>query len=266
MTIIAVSDVHLGYKKWSWKKCKWEDYSNSKDFERFLGDLEERIDKDKITDFVLLGDIMDFWRSRDIDIILEYENILLKLKELKKKVRLHYIVGNHDYYILKLKKMYPEYYPFDVKPYVRLEEGGNKFYFIHGYQLSVFAYYEPLRIDDYERISENMCRFENRLGRFASWCFDIFKFGKKLGRRYILKPAEKRRKEMDKVRQLALSEVKDILLGLQEGERLIFGHTHVPFKEDTAANTGSWIKDAKEQNSYIEIKNGQMNKMIFKKE
>ena len=261
MRIIAVSDVHLGYKKWSWRELKWMDNTNSKDFESFLDDLDKRINEDDITDFVLLGDIMDFWRSQDIDIILEYKGILSKLKILTGKVNLHYIVGNHDYYILKLKKMYPKYYPFDVKKSVRLGEGENKFSFIHGHQLAVVAKYEPLRIDDYEKISEKLCSFENYLGRLASWVYNKYE------RRALLKPPGKRKDESSRVKQLALSEVRDILLGLPEGDKLIFGHTHEPFNSDVAANTGSWLKevDAKDQNTYIEIKDDKVELKRFLK-
>lgn len=165
------------------------DYTNSKDFESFLEDIDKRIDEDDITDFVLLGDIMDFWRSRDIDILHAYKGILSKLKILAGKVTLHYIVGNHDYYILKLKEMYPEYYPFKVEKSVRLGEGENKFYFIHGYQLAVFAKYEPLRMDDYEKISEKFCSFENYLGRLASWGHHTYE------RREFFKPPEKKKEK-----------------------------------------------------------------------
>ena len=255
MTIIAVSDVHLGYKKFVWTKFKLVDQTNSKDFERFLDDLDKRIDEEDITDFVLLGDIMDFWRSRDIDILLEYKSILSKLKILTRKVKLHYIVGNHDYYLLKLKEMHPQCYPFDVKKYVRLEEGGRKFYFIHGYQLAVIAKYEPLRIDDYEIISEKLCALEDPM-YLVSWIYSKYKRGALIKR--LRKPPGKRKDESTKVKQLALSEVRDIFLGVSDDDVLIFGHTHEPFKEDIAVNAGSWLKevDVRDQNTYIEIKNG----------
>jgi UDP-2,3-diacylglucosamine pyrophosphatase LpxH len=51
MTIIAVSDVHLGYKN-----C------DKKSFKDFLDYVAVRED---ITDFVILGDFLDMWR-RDI--------------------------------------------------------------------------------------------------------------------------------------------------------------------------------------------------------
>ena len=264
MTIIAVSDVHLGYKKFIWTKLKSVDQTNSKDFERFLDDLDKRIDEDDITDFVLLGDIMDFWRSRDIDILLEYQSILSKLKILAGKVNLHYIVGNHDYYILKLKEMYPQYYPFDVKKYVRLEEGGHKFYFIHGHQLAVIAKYEPLRIDDYEIISEKLCALEKYSGRLASWVYNKYE-RMVIHKKKFIKPPGKRKDESSKVKQLALSEVRDIFLGVSDEDILIFGHTHEPFKEDVAVNAGSWLKevDVSDQNTYIEIKDGKVELKRF---
>ncbi len=179
---------------------------------------------------------------------------------------MHYIVGNHDYYILKLKEMYPQYYPFDVKKYVRLEEGGHKFYFIHGYQLAVIAKYEPLRIDEYEIISEKLCALEKYSGRLASWMYN--KYERVAQRKRLRKPPGKRKDESPNVKRLALSEVRDLFLGVSEEDILVFGHTHEPFNEDVAVNAGSWLKevDVSDQNTYIEIKDGKVELKRFKRD
>lgn len=59
--IIAVSDVHLGYAK-----------SNSETFREFM----ERCGKIDIDHFVILGDLMDFWRANNAQIMIENEHIL----------------------------------------------------------------------------------------------------------------------------------------------------------------------------------------------
>ena len=62
----------------------------------------------------------------------------------------------------------------------------------------------------------------------------------------------------DKVKEFACSKVRNIFLGLQSDEKLIFGHTHRPFINEDTGNTGSWVKEVPEHNTYIEIKNGRM--------
>jgi len=78
----------------------------------------------------------------------------------------------------------------------------------------------------------------------------------------ITKSPEKR-EGIDRINQFARSEVKRIFLGLKKTEKLVFGHTHQPFINTNVANTGSWVSDAKEQNTYIEIENGKMKLRKF---
>jgi UDP-2,3-diacylglucosamine pyrophosphatase LpxH len=130
--IIVVSDVHLGYKN-----------SNVKDFDRFL----EKCKDIHIDHLVLLGDILDLWRKNNADIVKDEVNagILLKLANLNTG-HIHYVIGNHDHYMLKLYERYEHNFPFTVSRSLRLEDNGKKFYFIHGYELEVIANLEPFSI------------------------------------------------------------------------------------------------------------------------
>ena len=89
--IIAVSDVHLGYDK-----C------NLNDFLRFLNEC----DSAGIDHLILLGDILDFWRKNNAEVVTEKKNaeILAKLAKLNVK-NIHYVVGNHDYYLYVVYKI-----------------------------------------------------------------------------------------------------------------------------------------------------------------
>ena len=73
------------------------------------------------------------------------------------------------------------------------------------------------------------------------------------------------RKNMDRVRQLSVSRVKDLFLGLGKEETLVFGHIHRPFIHERTANTGCWVSDAEKQNTYIEIENGEMKLFNYEK-
>lgn len=255
--IIAVSDVHLGYEK-----C------NKEDFLRFIEMCGLCLSKEDY--LVLVGDILDFWRRNNAALVIENEEILSKLGRLK--ARVHYVAGNHDYHMLKLNERYASNYPFTISKSLRLENGGNKFYFIHGYELEVLANLEPLSIEMYEEFSEKMCFAEDTIGWFASHLWDVIKSGPSIRTRatIAIKRSLNKRKSNDKIYNLATSPAAYVLLGMKPDERLVFGHTHIPFIniEGTVANTGSWVNDgrSKEQNTYVEISDGKMELKIFNEE
>ena len=119
---------------------------------------------------------MDLWRRNNALIVSDELNvkILNKIARLKAK-QIHYVVGNHDYYMIKLGELYQEHYPFTISKHLRLEDGGQRFYFIHGYELEVLVGLEPLSIENYEGFSEQMCFNEDVMGGFASKLYDLLK-------------------------------------------------------------------------------------------
>ena len=259
--IIAVSDVHLGHYK--------SDVSAFRDF------INNRVSKlTPEDDFVLLGDIFDFWRRKNVDVLLENEEVLTKILNLDAKV--HYVVGNHDYHMLKIRERFPDKYcSFKGSgKYLRLENDKSKFFFTHGYELDIWANYEPFTIEEYEMISENLCRAENMGGDIISNIWALIEKILKRPRLHELvmeKPPEERKSlkrkkgilpytvnHTDELKKFACSEVRNIFLGLESGEKLIFGHTHRPFVKGDTGNTGSWVKGLPAHNTYIEIDNGKM--------
>lgn len=253
--ITVVSDIHFGF-----------DRCNKGTFERFL-DTYNFADVDHL---VLLGDVLDFWRRNNALVVRENEEILDKLSNLNAG-SIHYVVGNHDYYLLRLNDRYAGNYPFTVSKFLRLEDGGKKFYFIHGYELEVLANLEPLSIESYEKFCEKMCFTEDVLGWWASHLWDIIeKRGSVWAQIGMMKKAPNERKDIDKVYNLAVSKAAYILLGMKQNEAFVYGHTHRPFinKEGTVANTGSWVDEpglSKEyHNSYVEISDGQMKLKYFR--
>jgi UDP-2,3-diacylglucosamine pyrophosphatase LpxH len=252
--ILVVSDLHLGYKK-----------SNHEDFLNFLNEYENV----KIDHLILLGDIFDFWRCRSKKIITENEEILSKLSTLTHKI--HYIAGNHDYYILNLKGIFNGNYPFKVSKYLRLDDHGEKFYFMHGYELEVLFTLDPLTIDLYEKFSEKMCLTENIIGGIAGFLWDFLEISRRSVDRVTeeMKKNPQNRRKICKVYELAVSQGRYPLLGLKPDEKLVFGHTHRPFinNDKTVVNTGSWVDElpSKEyHNSYVEISKGEIKLKFFK--
>lgn len=249
--IVAVSDIHLGYDK-----------SNKEDFLNFL----EKNKKREIDHFVILGDLFDFWRENNAKIIMDNDDVLAKLDELNTNI--HYIAGNHDYYILNLNERY-ENYPFDVSKSLRLKDNGNKFYFTHGYELEVLLNFEPMTLEDYEKFSEKMCFSEDRVKETASNLWGFLEENREIFNNLWdkIKKTPPEREKMDKIRDFALTHGKNLILGMKTDETLIFGHTHKPFinREKKVANTGSWVDELPRsgQNSYIEISDGQMELKSF---
>jgi UDP-2,3-diacylglucosamine pyrophosphatase LpxH len=247
--IIVVSDIHLGYNK-----------SNSKDFFIFL----EKCYTANIDHLILLGDIVDFWRRDRAEAVIENARILDKIAKLNIK-KINYVVGNHDYYLLELNERYSGNFPFIISKYLRLEDGGKKFYLMHGYDLEV-ANLEPLSIDTYEELSEGMCFADNFMGGLLSdiWALlnknSVYNRIKKI-KRYNIKYRN------NKINRLALSEGKYLLLGMRPDEILVFGHTHKPFINEKARviNTGCWVNenDPSIQNTYLKISNGFMELKTF---
>lgn len=159
--------------------------------------------------------------------------------------------------------------PFQISKDLRLENGGKKFNFLHGYQLEALANLGPLTIREYEELSESLCM---RTGDFfvdiLSVLWDMLHLSFKKGDRrknaiHSISDTPESRKNMDKVHQLAISAVKDLFLGFGKDEALIFGHTHKPFIDGRTANTGCWVSDTEKQNTYLEIDNGEMKLLSY---
>lgn len=251
--IIAISDIHLGYEK-----------SNSESLLRFLDDCAGV----EIEHFVILGDLMDFWRNNISQVAIDSQYILHRIGTLNAR-HIHYIPGNHDFFIHRLAERYPERYPFEVSNKLTLDDGGGQVTFVHGHELEVLANLEPITIEYYERLSERMCFTERITGGIASYLWDLVEnrseIIEKVG--FIKKPPHER-DSFDKVQDLATSMGVYVLLGMGPYDKLVYGHTHRPFinTAKTVANTGSWVDegpDNRPRNTYVRIIDGQMELREF---
>ena len=279
--IIVVSDTHLSYN------VAGEEKSNSDDFHTFLqSDLCQGLGKDD--HLVLLGDIFEFWRRGNVSAVLDSKKILNELNHISdnNQVSIHYVVGNHDYSILGLHEKTTKY-PFEVtRDWRYRSKNGTNYYFVHGYQLDVYANYEPfMTLEDYENWCQSLCeRSDDVVGGVMSTLYSIPKFFTNIWKKFeekekskklekenvkLLKEIEKkmdeitkspsgkeRKPKMGKLRTLAVSpHARSIFLGMKSDEFLIFGHTHKPFldKDNRVANTGSWLGKKKNSNTFIKI-------------
>jgi UDP-2,3-diacylglucosamine pyrophosphatase LpxH len=279
MTILVVSDLHLGHEN-----C------NTHAFGEFL----DRYKSEDIDHFVFLGDIFDLWGRYLGQILAENDEIIEKIANLNAD-KIHYVVGNHDYYMLDIYEQYKENIPFNVYKSIKIQEDGGKFHFIHGYEPDVLLNLQPLTIDLYEELCKKIClgkysdsEILNILielssssamassGQFSGIKGTASNLNEILRKKHdetsvlvkeIMKKPDKRR--ISRIYEFANS-YASFLIGKKPDEKLVFGHTHEAFinKEKTFANVGSWTYDPLESqkpfNSFLESSEGNMELKFFK--
>ncbi len=241
MVIVVASDQHLGYAN-----------SNSNKFSDFLSNLSSRTD---VTDFVILGDFIDMWRRDISGLFLEQHEILQKILDLKTKMKVYCIAGNHDFHLLKLTN---HKYPLNFTKDLNLPGKGITYKFRHGWE------FDPIQQEPFmELLCHNM---SDEAGQIRSDFWDVFKKTLEHGvleklegmfsghakvkthLEEMQKPPKERSFKPNDVEKNACSSVKD-------GEILIFGHTHRPFVNtaNNVVNSGSWISDEAITNTYVEL-------------
>lgn len=249
--MVVVSDVHLGYEN-----------SDKKSFNMFLDNLQQNIE---VTDLVLLGDVVDMWRRDSSGVFLENWDTAAKVMALKQKMRVHYVAGNHDFHVLKMKgHSYPLYFYRGLD----LIDGLYRYRFLHGYEFDS---------DQEEPMMEAMCRvMTDDVGSFESGVWStltrewsdiryllsaplmIKRSIQRAAKGIQVKPEIRLKYTVRKIERHACSIV-------HPNEILVFGHTHRPFvnKSENAVNSGSWVTDAPIHNTYVELSGGKPRLFVF---
>jgi UDP-2,3-diacylglucosamine pyrophosphatase LpxH len=276
--IVVISDAHLAEKS--------KDEKVKKDDREFL-DFLNHVNDDLLSDggdLVILGDLIDFWRRDFAKALMEMEDTVSVLTSFKDDVKVHYVVGNHDYYMLKLKETLSDRFPFEnVAEHVKLQEGGKKFFFTHGYQLEVLAnpYYKSLT--SYKCFAEHLCLAGDDTGNAASKLWDTIQSSKSILERLQRVPSDLR-KAFESMMEgpderlcgrhnaaltidnLAKSRSRAVYMGMEIDEFLIFGHTHMPFVDEVhrVANVGSWNKSPCDGYRYMVIRDGKAEPEVWR--
>ena len=269
MVTLCVSDVHLGYEN-----------SNVDDFNSFLGEVAGRTD---VENFVVLGDCVDLWRRDVSGIFLELnETVQLLLKIKSNNVPVYFLVGNHDYHLLKLEG---HKYPFAFQKELRLEISDVSYVFKHGWEFDPIQHEETCerlchnlsdtggeertelwsRITSIDGVAKHIHGLIKDIPSVArkSGIFDRESAETKYMQLVTAPPSERFKKEGLDVRMVE-RHARD---SLKEGEVLVFGHTHVPFvtPDKRMINTGSWIKEESVFNTYAEIDGKNVRLMQYRK-
>ena len=253
---IAVSDVHLGIE-----------YSNRNKFIDFIDNLGNDVDR-----LVLLGDIFEFWRRDPVGVMLENIDIIQKLMNLEPGIKVSYVVGNHDFHLIRFSQSYFGV-KFDLKRDLSLEYGGTKYRFIHGYQLENKQFGT---LEKYETFADSLCMAGDDVGKAADMIWENIGEGEGKGgildmiQNFLISifssdPPPKDslpwiRERIDEImmepEELRMKKYEEYAIELvnekYKGEFLIYGHSHMPCvkMEINLANTGSWVKGSSD---YLEI-------------
>jgi UDP-2,3-diacylglucosamine pyrophosphatase LpxH len=291
MSIIAVSDVHLGFK------IDGVSHSNKAEFDLFLKDVVDKLNKNDF--FVMCGDILDMWRRDMAGVMIENADTLQKLREIKAKI--YYIAGNHDYHLNCLQNMLP----FEFAKQKSLDYDGRTYLFKHGYDFDpLVGLFEKNGFDwlchQHEDLKERLSKMYETLGMDMEKKM-IKSTKRKLSRRYIeefnlgeIEKAEFTSTRMLKTldsqtmakRFMMISDLGDLLkpvearlseeeikatcrkaqkeIGQIKNGILVYGHTHRPFISKNVVNLGSWVKEQNINNTYLEIRDGSMKLIRFK--
>jgi len=254
MKCVVVSDVHLGIE-----------YSNREKFTDFIENLEDDVER-----LVLLGDIFDFWRRDPVGVLLENIDIVDKLLSLEPKINVVFVVGNHDFHLIRFTQSYFGV-TFDLNYDLSLDYGNTRYRFIHGHQLENKRFGT---LEIYETFADILCMAGDDAGQGADKIWKEIGSGGNIWQKIlnllgfsshssnpnpkatrpwvkekineiILTPEER---NMEKLGEYAIELINE----KYKGEFLVYGHTHEPFvkMEKKIANSGSWVKPSA---TYLEI-------------
>jgi len=241
MVILTVSDIHLGYSQ-----------SNVDEFNAFL---QITIDRTDVETLVILGDFVDMWRRDVSGLFLENHQIVESLLRLQQKKTVYYVAGNHDYHLLKLLD---HKYPVEFKKDLTLPGNGVTYVFKHGYEFDDEQWppvmellcdnpsdeVGQVRSDVWDRLSSA----DQTLGH-VKYLIEILHSTKEKYVQHLMTPPNVRL-------SATFGEVeKKAAQSVQDGQLLVFGHTHRPFVSPTQnlVNAGSWVNDEKTYNTYVEL-------------
>ncbi len=234
--VVVASDIHLGYVN-----------SDVDAFSSFLDSLSAR---EEVDTFVVLGDFVDMWRRDASGVFLESHDILEKMLRLRPRMDVYFVAGNHDYHLLQLKG---HRYPIEALPNLVLDRGTVRYRMVHGWEFDPEQ--QPLVMD-------LLCRnFSDAEGQLESGVYaELEKLG---GEVESLLEGHKGSRDVNHLMQPPEERLKATITDVerrafesrQQGEILIFGHTHRPFVSEggIVANTGSWVTDAPIHNTYVEL-------------
>ena len=83
---IFISDLHLG------DGSRTDDFNRDKELLKFLEFVEN-----EASELIIVGDLFELWQSKMDKILFRHNEVVSKLLSLKNKIKVTYVIGNHDY-------------------------------------------------------------------------------------------------------------------------------------------------------------------------
>jgi len=214
MKTLLMSDVHIGYK-----------YSRASDAVKVLN--SENFDR-----LVLIGDIFDilnmingrgYWDEH-------HTAFIKKLFKLAKTKKIIYVVGNHDYPLDYLKEYTSKVAGIELYREYTYKSGDKKITCVHG--------------DEYENINPIVRKLGDILYHMGLWSNTYIN----IVRKWFGKPYWSLSKWCkDKVKTI-ISKAFDIeqkmSVAFPLSDKIIYGHTHMPFVGNLFSNTGTFVEIA----------------------
>jgi UDP-2,3-diacylglucosamine pyrophosphatase LpxH len=92
----------------------------------------------------------------------ESDRILSLINQFK---HVYYIPGNHDYTILNATEQFPDFNCYNINKYFRVKSDNATFFLLHGHELEVISKLPYLKIEEYNKISDQICRMNDQEGK-----------------------------------------------------------------------------------------------------
>lgn len=260
---VFISDLHLG------DGSRTDDFHRDQQFLEFLEFI-----KAQAKELIILGDFLELWQA-DLDrVLVQHNAVISKLLSLRDKVKITYVIGNHDY--LPFVKF------IDSGLGISLEYRDPKSGIVaeHGYRYDIFNRYKnPLKSIKFPPPGKYFAQLAASLERLVhpnidTWMekaiegLDEF-LQEALSVRNKITPATK---EYIKRGGHFLEFEKAVEDYLKTGAKIIiFGHTHraqiQSFGQGIYANCGAWVDSASPtyiayHSSLIELREGLTHKII----
>lgn len=235
---IFISDLHLG------DGSRTDDFHRDKPFLKFLEFVERQAEE-----LIILGDFFELWQA-DLDrISFRHSEIINKLLSLRNKLKITYVIGNHDYIpFVKFKDS-------DVGICLEYHDIENGIVAEHGHRYDIFNRYKnPIKSIKWPP-GKQLTLFIAGLERLIHPNFDIWT-------KKIMENLDDFLQEAILIRNKVTPTTKEYLrrgghLGefedavknyINKGAKIVmFGHTHKSqlqiIERGIYANCGAWVDD-----------------------
>lgn len=219
--IYFLSDAHLGAQSESQEKLKRDRLFSFIDYV-----------KTKDADFVIVGDLFDFWFEYNSVIPRFHFQVLCKLAELKHSCDVHYVAGNHDFWFntFMQQEIGISLHPDDFF----IQRGGFKIYIIHGDGI--------MERDSGYRLLKKILR--------NKWCVRLYRLlHPDLGISLALYFSRLSRKKGNLEEKYGDQDYRDFArTKITQGyDIVVMGHTHIAAREKKQGgwyvNPGNWMQD-----------------------